>query len=540
MNQNTRKSILPEPAMLRRALFALPLFAAACDPYARPADFYGHADGSLWDAEVVPVGDAVYARLPAGEQLVRIQSDSTLSTVDLAGASPDRLVATPDGESLLVFASWQVCEDANARMESRAECSDDDLVVRRELARVEGDKRVDAFDVPAHLNALTFTDDGRTAVAYLDYTEQMEIEVDGLIDLGEVMFLPLDGESPPRSISVGFSPEKILFSTDSAGVNDKAVIFSRSEVIVVDLATLEVVVTYPLVLDADQVVDPADAVLTRDGRVALVAIQGSSDLYELDLEKHSIDLEELDDNPVAMVNAALPELDDGADLPVTLIAYAREAKVEVLDQGALELREPLELEEPVSDILVSDGSAVMYNRNASTVKDVYHVDLATYEITEFRVANPLDELRLSPSRAYAVGTLRPEGASSSSLDAYQDSRWGLAVIDLVGEHETSLVLEAEPIGLALVERDGATYALVLMQGLEHLIQVNLAEPTFFTEVALEAPPLGIGQLASGQFYVTHDAALGLVSFLDPATGDLTTASGFATPGLFHEPTLLNR
>ncbi|HCH65125.1 MAG TPA: hypothetical protein DFR83_20140 [Deltaproteobacteria bacterium] len=529
-----------ESTMLRRALFALPLFAAACDPYARPADFYGTADKPLWDSNVVTVGDAVYARLPAGERLVRIQSDGTLSTVDLAGASPDRMVATPDGEALLVFASWQACEDADNTIESPDECPEDDLVTRRELARVVGDKRLDAFNVPAHLNALTFTEDGRTAVAYLDYTEQMAIEVDGLIDLGEVMFLPLDGASPARSVSVGFSPEKILFSTDSAGLNDKAVIFSRSEVVVVELGTLDVVVTYPLVLDADQVVDPADAVLTEDGRVALVTIQGSSDLYELDLEKHSIDLEELDDSPVAMVNATLPEFDDGDDLPVTLIAYARKAEVEVLDQNALELREPLLLEEPVSDILATPDAAVMYNRNSDSVKDVYHINLGSYAITEYRVANPIDELRLSPEQAYAVATLRPEIASNNALDAYQDSRWGLAVIDLLNQEETSLVLEAEPIGLALVERDEATYALVLMQGLEHLIQVNLAEPTFFSEVELAAPPLGIGQLASGQFYVTHDAALGLVSFLDPSTGDLTAAGGFATPGLFHESTLLNR
>ena len=68
-----RPSPLSEPTMLRRALFALPLFAAACNPYARPADFYADSDKALWDSNVVSVGDALYARLPAGERLVRIQ-----------------------------------------------------------------------------------------------------------------------------------------------------------------------------------------------------------------------------------------------------------------------------------------------------------------------------------------------------------------------------------------------------------------------------------------------------------------------------------
>jgi hypothetical protein len=288
------------------------------------------------------------------------------------------------------------------------------------------------------------------------------------------------------------------------------------------------------------VVDLEDAVLTADGSVALVAIQGSSDLYELDLEKHSIDLEELDDAPVTMANAVLPGIDDGDDAQVTLIAYTGIPRVDVLDQEALELREPFELEEPVSDILITPSSALLYNARADNVKDVYHVDLATYEISEFRVANPLNELQLAPGLEYAVGTLRPENSNGNDLDAYQDNRWGLAVLDLVDGSETSLILESEPIGLALVERDAIPYALVLMDGIEHVLQVNLNEPTFFSEVELAAPPIGIGQLESGQFYITHDAALGLVSFLDPASGKLTTASGFATPGLLHKSVLLDR
>ena len=525
---------------MRRSLLALALLSSACSPFAREADFYRTGDDALWDARVVATGDGLYARLPAGNRLVRIQADGTVSTVDLQGASPNRLVATPDGESLLVFSSWMTCEDPDAGAEVPADCPDDALVQHKELSRVQGDKRLEGFDVPAHLNALAFTDDGRMAVAYLDYTSDMEIEVDGLIDLGEVMFIPLDGSGDPRSVSVGFSPEKVLFSTGADGQNDKAVIFSRSEVLVVDLSTLETLVTYPLVLDADQVVDPEDAVLTEDGRIALVAIQGSSDLYELDLERHSIDLEELDDAPVAMANAVMPGIDDGADANVTLISYADTSRVDVLDQDILELREPFELEEPATRILITPDSALLYNDRANSVKDVYHVDLGTYEITEFRVANPIDELQLSPGLDYAVGILRPENDDGNALDAYQDSRWGLAVIDLVDGNETSLILEAEPLGLALMERDSVTYALVLMEGIEHVVQVNLSEPTFFSEVELDAPPLRIGELESGQFYITHDAALGLITFLDPASGDLTTASGFATAGLFHEPALLDR
>jgi hypothetical protein len=525
---------------MRRPLFALALLTTACHPFERPADFHSDSEDALWDAEVVATADGIYARLPASQRLVRVQADGTVSTVDIDGTTPERLVATPDGSSLLAFTTWQECEDPDADAQLVSDCAEDDLVQKRELMRIEGDKRIEGFDVPAHLNALAFSEDGRMAVAYLDYSSGMTIEVDGLIDLGEVMFIPLDGAGSPRSVSVGFSPEKVLFSQNSEGINDKAVIFSRSEVLVVDLSTLETLVSYPLVLDADQVVDPADAVLTEDGRIALVAIQGSSDLYELDLEKHSIDLEELEASPTSMANAILPGADDGNDLPVSLIAYSSMARVDILDQDLLELREPLLLDEPVTDILVTPESAVLYNSSSAGTKDVYHVHLATTEITEFRVANPIEELQLTPGLDYAVATLAPEYGYSNSLDAYQDNNWGLAVIDLIGEQETSLILEAEPVGLAITESEGTTWALVLMDGVENVVKVDLSRPTFFSEVELEAAPIGIGKLASGEFYITHDSALGLISILDPATDKITEASGFATAGLLMEPMVIDR
>ena len=103
------------------------------------------------------------------------------------------------------------------------------------------------------MNALAFSPDGATAVAYLDYEVGLDIEIDGIVDLTEVVFVPLAG-GDPVSVSIGFSPSNILFTEDGA----KAVIMSRSKVVVVDLAEYRVVVEYPLTLDADQEVDPQD------------------------------------------------------------------------------------------------------------------------------------------------------------------------------------------------------------------------------------------------------------------------------------------
>ncbi len=514
---------------------------AACNPWERSTQYWGDSK-LLWDANVVAAGDGLYIRLPSAGQLVRVEPDGTFSTIDMDGATPDRFVATPDGEGVLVFASWTVCEDPDPKIVTLADCPNDQRTVQRELNRIVGTTWADSYDVPGHLNALTFSNDGRTAVAYLDYTSGMDIDVNGLIDLGEVMFIPIDNSGEPRSMSVGFSPEKVLFGTDASGVDTKAVVFSRSEVLVVDIATLQTLVTYPLVLDADQVVDPQDAALTTDGTVALVAVQGSSDLYELDLERYSIDLEELDSVPGKMVNAVLPGIDDGDDADVTLIAYPSLSRVDVLDHSTLELREPLLLEQPTSDMLVTPQSALLFNKYNDSAKDIYFVDLATYDIQEFRVANPIEELILTPNENFALGTMREEYSSSygNDLEVYQDEHWGLAVLDLAQGTTANLVLEKPPVGLALIASESSTFGLVLMDGIDTLLQIDLAEPTFFTEVALPAPPIQIGRLNNDLFYITHDSALGLISFLEPNSASVTTIGGFATPGLLNEPTLPRR
>lgn len=514
---------------------------AACSPYSRPADFLGDTGDPLWSADVEPVGDDLYVRLPAARQLARVEADGTTSTVDLDGATPERLVATPDESALLVFARWPVCEDPDPKIELYGDCPEEPTI-QRELAWVAGNQRQRAFDVPPHLNALTFSNDGRFAVAYLENGTGLDIEVDGLIDPGEVMFIPLDGAGDPRSISVGFTPESVLFAGGSDGQDDRAVVFSRSEVVVVELETLATVVTYPLVLDADQVVDPRDAVLTQDGRIALVAIEGSEDLYVLDLEQYSIDIEELDATPSRMVNAVLPgAAEGGGDLDVTLVAYSGQNQVDRIDQSTLELMEPWQLEQGTNEMLVTASSALLYNTARSSAKDVYRVDLATNEIVEYRVANPMVSLQLGPAERYAVGVLEPENSTGGTeVDRYQDDRWGMAVLDLASEDATSLVLESEPRGIALVQQDEATFALVLMEGRDALLKVDLAQPTFYEEVELEAPPIGIGALSSGSFYVTHESALGLITFIDPTGGTTGVASGFATPGLLSEPILPRR
>ena len=154
--------------------------------------------------------------------------------------------------------------------------------------------------------------------------------------------------------------------------------------------------------------------------------------------------------------------------------------------------------------------------------------------------NPVSSMQLTSSGRYAVGVLRPESSYTNDLDGFQDARWGLGIVDLAGEDAVSLVTESAPVGIALVEDESASYALVLLEAQEYLLYIDLANPSAAIQVDLPASPTRLSTLPDGRFLISHTASLGLLSFLDPQTLEMQSASGFAVAGLLAEDTLPRR
>jgi hypothetical protein len=516
-----------------RALPLLALLTLGCNPFENPrTDGWTSFEDELWDPEVVAASDGIYVRLPHAGRLVRVSDDGSFLEVDLDGARPTRLVAAPDHGSVLAFATWQTCEDPDPKIETAADCDEDDLGEEAELDVLIGGALDATADVPGHMNTLEFSDDGSTAVAFLDYDlVEGSVQVEGVWDPNEVVFIRLSDGST-QGVSVGFSPNNVLFSEDSS----KAVVLSRSKVVVVDLATFEVEVSYPLTLDDDEEIDPAGATITPDGRYAMIGIQGSSDLYVLDLENESIDIQSLDAAPNDIAVQADADIESG----VTVLVYGNKAQVDLMENEYFEITS-IELDDPMTRILEGEGFALLFNdRSTGTVRDVYKLDLESRAVTEYVMGNPVHSMQLTESGQYAVGVLRPETQTSGGVDSEQDARWGLGVIDLSTDKEVSLVTESAPVGLALVESEGTTFALLLLEGVDYLLQLDLQNLSAFSTIDLPAPPVSIGDLPDGRFYITHESRFGLISFLDPATGDLLPASGFATAGLLVDDTLPRR
>lgn len=504
------------------------LALGGCDPWSRLPDQGGiWLNQSPWDPEVVTRADGVYVRLPQGRALARVTPEGW-ATVDLDGLNPERLVAAPDGETLLVFGSYPTCEDPDPEILTVADCEEADAEVgeAHELALVRDGARVQAVSVPAWFNSVAFSTDGQTAVAYLDYDTATQITVDGVADLTQVLFIDIaSGATTP--VPVGFAADRVLFNNDDT----RAVVLSRSRVVVVELesGSYEQVVAFPLSLDVDVQIQPNDIALTPDGTYALISVRGEPDLYVLDLEQESINIVSL---------AAVP-----ADLLVdpttdrTALVYASASVADLMDHEVFEVEE-VDLDEGCTDTLsMGDGQALLYNTESSA-HDVYRLDLLTGEAVEYRLENPAMSLHLAPNGLYAVAITRPEAAGSSGLEAWYDQSYGLDILGLEGEGSLPLVAQSMPVGLAFGGADTAPQAMVLLDGLTELLRVDLASGTA-SAVELVDAPLGLWSFGEG-FVVAHDATLGLLSFLDSEGELAASVGGFGSVGLLDDELALPR
>ena len=524
---------------MRRA-FALAVLLTACDPWSRWPDHNGYIDDPLWSDDLLASSDGLYVRLPASDDLVLVDpSSGEARPVDLGGAEVIDMTLAPDQRSVLVTSKWMVCEDDDPKIKVPSDCPSEESHMAYALDVVVGGVKTATLDVPPYLTAFTFSDDGTIAVAYLDedgYSVLDDLDDQAIIDLNAVAFIDL-ASGTSTVVSVGFAANNIVFANDDgvAG-DDKAVVLSQSSAVVVDLTTFEQLVKYPFTLDLDVEINPLDAALTPDGRYCMVSLRGESDLYKLDLQVESIDILSLSGRP--------SDMDVNSDEDLTLLVYDSKALVDVIDHTNNFSLESLDLDVAVTDIVDLGTRALLYNDASSSVTDVYTLDLTTMKTQEYVLENPVSDMLISDSQRYALAITAPgSNYSGSDLNDYANSRWGLGIVDLTAERALSLMLTSMPVGVALVDDPDdptITYAVLLLEGSDNLLVVNLASPSADNAIALPEPATGLGTLPDGRFYITHEAALGLVSFLDPATNTLTTIGGFATSGMLAEEAFATR
>ena len=505
---------------MRNGLLLL-LLASGCTWENLPNGEYNSLSQPAWSPEEAQsLVDGLYIPLPAAGDLVRVLPDGTFSTIDLAEGTVAHLSPSPSLERMGVFLDTWFCDPEDPRdrrdIESLDDCPSDERERERTLRIVTAGTAGDVIPINTHLNAIAWSPSERFAIGYLD--ADRGVEVNGVINLVNVQVVDLEtGES--TAVGVGFAPDRVLYTEDGS----RAVVLSQNRVAVIDLAAQPPVteVVFPLTLDPDQSVTPDAVTLTPDGRYAMISVRGSADLYVLDLDAHSVNLVSLP--------AAPADLFVDAERDRTVIVYENRPVVDLLDHAFFDL-ETTQLDESMNRITRLDGQVLLYNDERG--HDVYRLDLETGDVVEYRLQNPAIEVQVAPGGEWAVALTRAEGNGGSGLEGTYDASPGMEVLDLRSDKgKTSpWLLEGQGLGLAFAEGDNGPQALVLQADTEYLYQLDVLTGAA-TELELDTAPAAIGALPEGPWWIMHPTALGLVSFVDPQTFEVTEVSGFALSNL---------
>jgi hypothetical protein len=479
----------------------------------------------LWEpSQVVAAEDGLYVRLLRSGGLARVspRGDDPVALVDVGEGVVTRVDPTPDGDGVIALIERYGCDtdDDLPRRPTVDDCPEDDLLRSTELSVVRGAKAGRSTRLDGTYNAVQVSDDGAFAIAWLDLATLDG--VDDVVNLTGVAVLDV-GSGGSVLVPVGFAPERVLFAADPAGATDRAVVLSRNQVALLELADgpPRRSVTFPLALDADEGIDPRDVALTPDGGKALVTAAGRSDLYVLDLVSPSINIVELAGQPT--------DLQVVAEADLSALVFADQAVLQLVDHATFGTT-TIQLDEPMDRIVVDEGRLILYG--AGRQHDVYRYDVATRELTEYTLQNPATGLSISPDHGFAVVLTAAESGDGDGVDGFYDRYPGMEILDLLTDDATPFLLEGDGLGLAF-DDDGQV--LLLQEDQDYLYRYDLLARTEST-VRLSTPPRAVGSLPDGTSWVAQDARLGLVTFLTPPRA--REVGGFAVLGIADPVSLL--
>jgi hypothetical protein len=485
-----------------------------------------------WDPMApVAAADGLYVRAVRGTGLIHVRPDGFVR-VPVGDGEVRSVHLAPDGETAVALIRRTRCDPRDPRQAAGFryvyECDITDRRVRGELAVIRGGEVERAARIGGQYNSVSFSPDGRWAMAWLDPAGPSDLRGVGVVDLTSVQMLDVTNGAT-TTVSVGFAASSVLFSDDGA----RAVVLSQDSVAVVDLTGEQPrrSTVFPLTLQAGQTFTPVALGLTPDGEHVLVAAQGRDDLYALRLDPPSINLINLSGTPAAM--AILPPTNPGGDRETdplarddrTVLVHRNVARADIVDHDGFDV-ESVDLAGVVDSITTLDRTTLLWRQSAG--RDAYHLNLEARSATRFHLQGSAFDLRVAPGGQRAVALTLPGDAS------FGESAYGLEILDLSDARGRTVPfrLEGPAVGLAFARGDLRLDALLLQRHVDYLVELDLLTSQQ-RELRLAAPPASIGAMPGdgGGFWITHQAALGLVSFYDPATGRLDEVSGFAASGL---------
>ena len=455
----------------------------------------------------------VYVAVPDQDTVVKIDSVGLQVRTISVGKNPAPLRTLPGEDVALVLNRGAA---SATLLRTRADGGDDLLT----------------FQTAAGLNQLTMSPDGRYGIAWFDLTLSGGTLSPRQTFQDVTLFALAAGKEQAVNLSVGFRPSQVKYAPDGSA----AYVITEQGVSVIPLAQTphaQIVPTVPLRKDV-LAEDPADDVaITPDGKLALARIPKLAALRVVDLATRAIidlplDAEPSDvgvspDGKLAVAILRDQKLVAFIPLPDALADVTRIEKVATKDYAVGQV------------VITADGKHGLLFTNAVVQKVLLVADLATHAIATFPLKKGVRAVYASPDGLSAVvihnktpGTPNP----NDPLDSYLDKLEGYSLFHLDGGYAKLLPTDAAPGQLAFAP-DGKT-GYLLLSGTTPLVRTVEAidlQSFLVTSVALGSPPVAVGVVPSTkQVYVAQDHPLGRMTFVDEASFQPRTLTGFGLNG----------
>ena len=395
-------------------------------------------------------------------------------------------------------------------------------------SRTDGKDDLTTLTTAPDLNNMAIAPSGTYAVAYFDLALSKGA-ISAKQNLQDVTLLKLEkGKEKAITLTVGFKPTGVLFSTDSK----YAFVVAEKDVSIIEEAKATksaIMPTVPMLKDPLKEPKPAEVLVTPDGKLALMRQKGVKQVRAVDLATKAITDITLTGEPT--------DLDITKDGKVAVAVLRDTSEVVIIDiPGDLNATPQLDTISVGSYTagqaeLTADGKFAFLFTNAVSQEVLLMADLTTRKLKVHQLQKGVRQILAAPDgKTVMVLHNKVYGTPSTqdSLEAYIDKSYGFSLFSLSLGFAKLQLTGTDPGKVAFASDSSAAYMLLndASKGIRTVEAMDLSS-FLIKSVTMGSPPVSLGVMsATKKVYVAQDHALGRVTFVDMQTNNKQTVTGF--------------
>lgn len=389
--------------------------------------------------------------------------------------------------------------------------------------------------VPIHpdTNFMALSADGKYAITWFEaQVEGADTSVDGVRSYSNIsVVFTGDAQQAPTStpLAVALNPRGAVFVP---AVN-QALVLCDGVLAQVYLSAAPTVRLIPLTDDIDEKLSVAEMKVSPDGRFAFLRLSSSAELMVVALQAESAA------SAVSRIALSAPATDmDLASNQLILVDRAEQQLLifDVQDPEAAPRSQPTPSNQLVGSLVISPSlnRAILYT--TLTEQDLDGTpqegmpldrfslwDLSTDQIKLYDLVKPVESVSMVESSVGDVVTFIHQGKAKSELPSFNQED-ALSHFYVSDGQVLPAVLEAPLKAQASVP--GGQYGYAILEDGSNVLVVDYSSRQI-RSLTLQSRPVFVGVLTgSVEGYVSQEHELGRISFVNPATLQATTITGF--------------